>query len=274
MTESDTTPAAYQTPKGNGDPSWRAKGGYALPGPTLASIRSLEAAGLREASNSGQGPRRTISLMGATGTGKTTLTRALQHQFTTYVEHHEDNPELDRLMAGDPSFNAFESQRWFLARIEDFVNSSGKAQLVVIDQDPVAVTHVYGRLFFDAGAMDPADYCRLLAHGLAVQRLISRTRSRAIAYLTASPEALRGRTAERSPKRAPDLDWHVSLEKRFADLARHLPLAITLDTGMLTISEATDTLTRLCRARQTKTAAGSTIGFCAGDRGAGSDLVS
>jgi len=214
----------------------------------LASgIQALENAGLTEASSPGKGPGRLISLIGPSGSGKTTLAQAMASSLQVYCEHHEQNPEMAKLMAGEPGFDAFTSQKWFLDQIGKFIKASSGAVTILLDQDPIAITHVYGRLFYDRGVMRAVNYRKLLSLGLSLQRRISRSRKRTLLSLTAPAEILRRRVSDRSLISASEFGWYDVLEKRFAELTSQLPVTATIETAELTVAEATERVVRAAK---------------------------
>ncbi len=97
-----------------------------------------------------------LSLCGPPGSGKTSIARALIEgslgNRAVYLEKFEENPFLGDLQAPDRVFDADQSQRWFLSRMEEFLSHRSEVN-VVLDQDPTAIVAVYSALLRDQGGL-------------------------------------------------------------------------------------------------------------------------
>jgi len=183
--------------------------------------------------------RRVVTLLGATGSGKTTIATLLARSFPTYVERATANPELHKLLAGEASFDASHSQKWFTESVAQFIQSSQTDPLIILDQDPVAISLVYSKLFLASGHMTSDEYVKLLRLSIRIERELTRQdRRRSVVFLFADPQTLRARTVRRSMESDVGVPWYEDVHRRFEELSRVLAPEASIDTRNVTAEQA------------------------------------
>ena len=110
-------------------------------------------------------PKKILTISGCSGSGKTTLVTGLSKAISNcavYVESPEKNSYLIDSLHKKNSESIFNSQLWFLSEQLRFVRENINSDLIILDQDPVAIVLVYGRFFLDNHLLKKDDYQRLM----------------------------------------------------------------------------------------------------------------
>ncbi|HEY8031900.1 MAG TPA: hypothetical protein VIF02_05865 [Methylocella sp.] len=175
-----------------------------------------------------------LSLCGPPGSGKTSVARALMEGSSgnraIYIEQFEENPFLGDVQVPNCVFDADQSQRWFLSRMEEFLASQSDLD-VVLDQDPTAIVAVYSALLHDQGRLTRdamLDHLSRLV-GMEVQRA-EILAARRVILLDAPASVLAQRCISKfgSP---PDERFLDDLRIRFAAIFGQLPNVIIVDAS-------------------------------------------
>lgn len=189
---------------------------------------------------------RLITIAGPSGSGKTTVARALSADFATFVEEVIDNPHLDPLLTNSGAFDAHANQRWFLGRVEAFVEAANAEVNLVLDQDPSAIVRAYARMFRDEQQLSAGAYRSLLLELLRLESLLARWGGgRTVIFLDADAATLRERAQRRGDPALPPEKWFDSVREYFANLRAHVPTAHLVDTTNLSADEVVSQVRRV-----------------------------
>ena len=175
---------------------------------------------------------RILAIAGPSGSGKTTVARQLAATFCTYTEATEENPYLDKMLRGAADFDATANQQWFLQRIGEFISSAARKEHLVIDQDPAAIVHVYGRLFRDDNLIDNEQFNSLVSTLNDIEALMAQWENeRHILLLDAPAEILHHRVQQaRGKGLTPPLQWFANVRHCFLEFQALAPKAIVIST--------------------------------------------
>lgn len=191
--------------------------------------------------DAGAGPAasaRLIAIAGPSGSGKTTIVRALSQDHVALLEDIVENPHLDALLTGAPTFDAHANQRWFLDRVERFLGAANPQQTTVLDQDPGAIVRGYARLFLDQQQLSASAYRSLLLDLGRVELLAGRWRGgRVTIFLDAPAATLRRRAELRGDAKLPDEEWFRAVRGYFVELHAEVPASLVIATGDLTVEQ-------------------------------------
>jgi deoxyadenosine/deoxycytidine kinase/NTP pyrophosphatase (non-canonical NTP hydrolase) len=194
-----------------------------------------------------------LTIAGPTGSGKTTIARALSTDHPTLLEDVSNNPHLEALLTNNPKFNAYENQRWFLSRVEEFVGAADSNTTTVLDQEPLAIVRAYARMFRDTKQLSNDDYNSLLIDLLQLESRLARwTGGRTVIFLDAPAKVLRERAALRGDPAVPTDEWFENVRRYFADLRSHVPSPTVIATNDLSIPETVRVVHEALQRSQTK----------------------
>jgi len=136
-----------------------------------------------------------VFVAGPTASGKTTLVKRLRTRATVYLEDVSLNPHLPQ-RPGVP-FDVLASQHWFLQSIRSFISEQA-GRVLVVDQHPLVISRVYGKMFCQARALSNTDLRELDSRAVHLWEAIGRQSKRVLTVcLTASTQVLMKRLKAR-----------------------------------------------------------------------------
>ncbi len=184
--------------------------------------------------------------------GKTTLARRLAHLGPVYEEVAHHNPHLECLRRGEP-FDAFENQRWFLSRIEGFLQNHRRTEVVVVDQMPLAITHGYGDFFVDEKRLTIDQHYALRTQAAQLLDGLRRDGHRLLTVvLTARTETLWARIVRRPGPPPFDVDEVDRINRKFQRVAMPTP-TLAMNTDIVGIDEELEAVESWLEQQLTKT---------------------
>ena len=139
--------------------------------------------------------RTVIFVAGPTGSGKSTLVRALTQRAAVYIEDATLNPHF--AVRSRATFDARASQSWFLDQMAEFLGRH-RTGVLAIDQHPRVVSRVYGAMFCAKGLLSESALTRLDRYADRLLKELTESGANVLTVcLTASTETLRGRLLRR-----------------------------------------------------------------------------
>lgn len=164
-----------------------------------------------------------------------------------YLEKAEENPHLEPLLRGSADFDAFANQQWFLDRMKDAIERADQSSPLALDQNPVAIVAVYGKLFRSENLIDDAQFKILESKLESILFLLGQWPGGFhTVHLDASPEILHFRVFNRQDgTKPPPADWYGELRIRFFQAFSHIENYETVDTSLLDREEVFSKVSRM-----------------------------
>lgn len=180
------------------------------------------------------GQSHVLSLCGPPGSGKTSVARQLttadSGNFDVYVEQFDKNPFLGDIQDRDTAFDADQSQRWFLSKMDGFLGKCSDVN-VVLDQDPTAIVAVYSALLRDQGRLTRDSMIDHLSRLVEMEaRRATTLAGRRVVLLDAPAPVLAQRCMSKFGS-LPDERFLDDLRSRFAAIFGQLPNVTILDAA-------------------------------------------
>jgi len=168
-----------------------------------------------------------ISLIGASGVGKTSLARALaqREKFSLCLEEHETRP-FQRLASQDPHYTFPNQIDYLLFRAEQERSLPADSGWALMDGGLEQDFYGFTQLLHQRGDLSPAEFdlCRRLYHSLR----LAQPAPQRIVFLHAQPEVIRQRLLARQRINLARLEEISRLQEMLRSWFDTLPPAQTL----------------------------------------------